>query len=213
MRRSVLLFLALAAVAGCGGSGAPGTTSGVSMRVQWPDASRLIPAATRSVQVTIRDASGFETFRVVNRPETGNLSTMVFFGLTPGNLSFSAKAFPAVDAQGVSVAGAQSQVTLSPGFQTNVTLNLVSTIDRIEIAPQRLDLAVSATGDLVATARDGSGNIVPLTASQTEWRSQDTSVAQVNAAGRVTAVKSGSVLVSFTDNESGKSASALVVIP
>ena len=144
---------------------------------------------------------------------SGTFSTLVFFGLTPGSLDFAARAFPVADAQGVAVAAAQSKITLSPGFQTNVTLDLVSTIDHVSLQPQRLDLAVGATGNLTATARDTNGNLVPLTTSATAWESRDTAIARVNGDGLVTAVKSGSTLIVFTDNESGKTDSALVVIP
>lgn len=215
VRRNVLLLLTLAAlgaVAGCGGSGAAPASTGVSLRVQWPGRSRLIPVATQSVQVSLRDASGFETFRVLNRPNSGSFSTLVFFGLTPGSLDFAAKAFPSADAQGVAVAAAQSRVTLTPGFQTNVTLDLASTIDRIEVRAQRLDLTVGGAATLTATARDKDGNLVPLTAAKTRWESRDTTIAQVNAAGQVSGVKAGSTLVVFTDDESGKSDSALVVV-
>ena len=72
---------------------------------------------------------------------------------------------------------------------------------------------MGATGNLTATARDTNGNLVPLTTSATAWESRDTAIARVNGDGLVTAVKSGSTLIVFTDNESGKTDSALVVIP
>lgn len=199
--------------AGCGG-GSPAATrgTGVALKIRWPETTRLVPAATRSVQVTLRDAGGFETFRVVNRPEGGGFSTLVFFGLTPGRLDFSARAFAADDAQGVSVAAAQSQVTLAAGVQTDVALTLASTIDRIEIAPEELDLAFGQVETLTATARNAAGDIVPLTTSLTTWTSRDTSVATVDATGRVTARGAGSTQITFRDTESGRTESALVVV-
>lgn len=203
--------LAALALAGCGGT-ASAPVSGFQMNIQWPSASRLIPSATQSVRVVVQDAGGFQTFRVANRPTTGGFTTLVFFGLRPGNLSVDARAYPAVDAQGVPLAQTAVQVTVAQGNQTNLQLSLVSTVDRVEVAPTRVDLAPAGTRTLSGTAKDTSGNLVPLSASKTTWVSSDPSIATVDSTGKVTAVKAGSVTITFTDTESGKSGTALVVV-
>lgn len=215
--RAAIAALSLVAlvplVAGCGGgSASPSRATGVAIKIRWPETTRLVPAATRSLQVVIRDAANFETFRVANRPEGGGFSTLVFFGLTPGSLDFSARAFAAEDAQGVAVASAQSRVTLAAGVQTDVTLNLASTISRIDVTPAENELLPGQTVALTAAARNAAGDIVPVTASRTTWTSRDTQVATVDANGVVTAGVPGSTQIVFKDTESGQTNSALVVV-
>ena len=77
----------------------------------------------------------FETFRVANRPASGGFSTLVFFGLLPGDLNVEARAFPAADAQGVALASTSVKVTVISGNQTNLQVALASTVDRVEVSP------------------------------------------------------------------------------
>lgn len=188
------------------------SSGGVALRVRWPETTRLVPEASRSVGITVRDAGGFQTFRVANRPTSGGYSTLVFVGLAPGPVDYTATAFPDVDAQGVAVAGATGRVTLVAGQRTDVRLDLASTIDRIEIAPTETTLRVGETRTFVATARNAGGDIVPTTASKVLWSSSDTRVARVDATGLVTAIAAGSTRIIFKDTESGKQESALLVV-
>ncbi|MBB6050382.1 Ig-like domain-containing protein [Armatimonas rosea] len=217
MRVTVAAFLMLScgvaslSLSGCGGSSvAPAT--GLEMRIQWPEISRLVPAATQSVRVVVKDAGGFQTFRVANRPASGSFSTLVFFGLQPGDLSVDASAFPAADAQGVALAASSTKVTVSSGNQTNLQLSLASTVDRIEVSPASLSIRPGSAQTLTGTAKDSAGNLVPLSTSKTRWSSSDATVASVDSAGKVTALKEGSTNVTFTDTESGKAGTSLVVV-
>lgn len=216
MRVTVAAFLMLScgvaslSLSGCGGSSvAPAT--GLQMRIQWPEVSRLIPDATQSVRVVVKDAGGFETFRVANKPASGGFSTLVFFGLQPGDLTVDARAFPAADAQGVALAQSSTRVTVTGGNQTNLQLSLASTVDRVEVAPTTLSIRPGSADTLTGTAKDSSGNLVPLSAGKIRWASSDAGVATVNN-GRVTAVREGSTTITFTDTESGKSGTALVTV-
>ena len=188
------------------------TVPGVALRVQWPETSRLVPEASRSVQVEVKDSAGFKTFRVANRPVVGGFSTVIFVGLSPGAVDYTATAFPQEDAQGVAVAAATGRVTLATGQRTDVRLDLVSTIDRIEIAPSETTLAVGSTLRFVATARDIDGDVVPTSAGKVQWSSSDTRVASVDTTGLVRGLVAGSTRIVFKDTESGRQESALVVV-
>ncbi len=189
-----------------------GGSPGFSVRVQWPEPSRLIPEATRSVQVELSDAGGFRTYRVVNRPTSGTVSTIVFVGLAPGAVDYSATAFPEVDAQGVAVAAATGRVTLATGQRTDVRLDLASTIERIDIVPAEATVRVGATRSFAATARDADGDAVPTSTGRVSWSSSDPRVASVDAAGLVRGIAAGSTRIVFKDSESGRQESALLVV-
>lgn len=199
---------------GCGGGGGTSTerAAGMTLRIRWPESSRAIPQNTASVRVEVRDAQGFQTSRVANRPAAGNFSTLVFFGLRPGPIDFDARAYAASDAQGVPVARASSRVSVAAGIQTDLTLALNSTVEKVEVTPAKLTLKPGETGTLVGAARDAEGNLVPLATGAGQWRSGDTAVATVDGDGKVTAVAVGSAQIFFTDTGSGKLQSALVVV-
>jgi uncharacterized protein YjdB len=201
-------------LSGCGGSGSSLTApaTGLQMRIQWPEVSRLLPDATKSVRVEVQDAGGFKTFRVANRPTTGGFSTLVFFGLQPGDLNVEARAFPAADAQGVALASTTVKVGVSSGNQTNLQIALASTVDRVEVSPASASIRPGSAQTLTGAAKDAAGNLVPLTTGKTRWASSDASVASVDASGKVTAVKEGATNITFTDTESGKSGSSLVTV-
>ena len=116
MRVTVAAFLMIScgvaslSLSGCGGASSVAPETGLQMRIQWPEVSRLLPDATQSVRVQVQDAGGFQTFRVANKPAGGGFSTLVFFGLKPGDLNVEARAFPAADAQGVALAQAAQGV-------------------------------------------------------------------------------------------------------
>ena len=218
MRVTVAAFLMLScgvaslSLSGCGGNKAVAPATGLQMRIQWPEVSRLLPDATQSVRVQVQDAGGFQTFRVANRPASGGFSTLVFFGLLPGDLNVEARAFPAADAQGVALASTSVKVTVSSGNQTNLQVALASTVDRVEVSPASASIRPGSAQTLSGAAKDASGNLVLLTTARARWASSDATVATVDGAGMVTAIKEGATTITFTDTESGKSGTALVTV-
>lgn len=218
MRVTVAAFLMLSCgvaslgLSGCGGGSSVAPATGLAFRIQWPESSRLIPGATQSVRVTVKDAGGFQTFRVANKPASGNFSTLVFFGLQPGDLTVEASAFPSADAQGVALAQSSTRVTVSSGNQTNLQLSLATTVDRVEVSPASASIRPGSAQTLTGVAKDASGNLIPLTASKTRWASSNTASATVDSSGKVTAVAEGASTITFTDTESGKSGSCLVTV-
>lgn len=218
MRVTVAAFLMIScgvaslSLSGCGGASSVAPATGLQMRIQWPEVSRLVPDATQSVRVTVRDAGGFQTFRVANKPSTGGFSTLVFFGLQPGDLRVEASAFPAADAQGVALATTSVTVTVSSGNQTNLQVALASTVDRVEVSPASVSIRPGSAQTLSGVAKNASGNLVPLTAAKTRWVSSDATVASVDSTGKVTAIKEGATTITFTDTESGKSGTSLITV-
>nr|WP_309686362.1 Ig-like domain-containing protein [Armatimonas sp.] len=218
MRVTVAAFLMIScgvaslSLSGCGGASLVAPETGLQMRIQWPEVSRLLPDATQSVRVQVQDAGGFQTFRVANKPAGGGFSTLVFFGLKPGDLNVEARAFPAADAQGVALAQTNVKVTVSSGNQTNLQIALASSVDRVEVTPASASIRPGSAQTLSGVAKDAAGNLVPLTLAKTRWTSSDASVASVDSTGKVTAIKEGSTNITFTDTESGKSGTSLVIV-
>jgi Bacterial Ig-like domain (group 2) len=66
----------------------------------------------------------------------------------------------------------------------------------VQVAPSSLNLLEGTTGALAATARDAQGNVLPGAAFT--WTSQATNVATVSSNGTVTALVTGTTIVSAT---------------
>jgi hypothetical protein len=143
------------------------------------------------------------------RPTNGNgdlPTSTTAVDLPQGGLSVVAQAFPSSDGTGTPDASADTTAQIVAGKTTKVKLSLGSTIARVAILPETVQL----TGNPVtinATAFDGQGNVV-LTNSWT-WANSDSKVLHLVPAGAnatVTALKAGSSVVTITETESGKSA-------
>ena len=78
----------------------------------------------------------------------------------------------------------------------------------VVVAPASLSLAAGQTAQLVATVRDGAGNV--LTGRAVAWSSSDAAVASVSAAGLVTARAAGAATV--TAASEGKTGAAAVAV-
>jgi len=92
------------------------------------------------------------------------------------------------------------------GLQTG---NGTPTVASVVVTPDAPTLvSLGETAQLVATARDGSGNTI--SGKTFSWSSSDQSIATVNASGLVTAVANGTTSVSATTDGISGSASATV---
>lgn len=213
---TLLLVLPLT---GCGSGNAPDSTNSgrATLTIQWPDRSRLIPAASNSIQVTFLRGNQNAAQQVIPRPASGNTSTVTFVNLKVGMLTLSGAAFPSTDATGVAQAAGMSPVQIVSGQTANITLTMVSTIDHLELTPSNLSVPVGQTLQVIMTAKDIAGGVVLTTPGKITWASADATRAAVDSNGMLTGVlptgaAPGPVQITVTETESGKSASAPVTV-
>ena len=227
MRQTTLVFLAVLVtvlLAGCGGNNSRQSSSKqahsgrATFTIKWPvtaksvGRSRLIPDASNSIKVEIKNGAASVTTQVLPRPASGGSSTATFDPLPVGNLTMTATAYPQADGAGTAQASAISPLTIVADQNTPISLTMATTIDHIEISPAVIAVPVGATQTLLATAKDASGAVVLLAATQSAWDTVNKTVATVSATGTLTGVAAGSTQVSYTDRESGKTVSAQVTV-
>lgn len=82
-----------------------------------------------------------------------------------------------------------------------------SAIRTVTVAPSSASLAVGATVQLTATARDNKGNVVSTTFA---WTSSNAAVATVSASGLVTGIAAGTASITATTGSKRGSASVTV---
>lgn len=207
----------LMVLSGCSSNG-PGPsmntrTASAALTIQWPQAnSRLIPTAAQSIKLVLSDTSGFTATNVVNRPATGNSSTVTFTNVPVGALTVTATAYPQQAALGIPQATGTAALTTVAGQQASITLTMASTVDHIDITSTSLTTPTNGTLQLTATPKDISGNVVLVAAGNISWASNATGTATVDSTGKVTGVSVGTALITATESESLKSASVTVTV-
>lgn len=103
---------------------------------------------------------------------------------------------------------------LNPLLAVSVVLlaSACAKVDRVEVAPGKVDLS-EAGQTVTLTARGLTSSGKPVEKAQFTFASSDPKVATVDAAGKVTAVKSGSATVTATTGEKSGKTSVEVSIP
>lgn len=187
---------------GCGGGlGRPfgGGTSALASRkvgeigitVQWPPRTRLIPDASNSIVVNIKDslgrnAPGFPKTLVRPADISGSspvtvantTATNLEVGIpgSPENYSITASAYPTATGTGVvqSTGGTVVPLDTDNPVNSGVVFTLGTTIRTVEIgitdgSTSGQNLGKNRTRAFVATAKDATGAIVLTTASKWKW--------------------------------------------
>ncbi len=209
--------------AGCGGGGsdtgarseATRSNGSVTMTIKWPrlENTRKIPLATRSITVAITGTGGSQT-RTITRPTDGAPSTVTFSNLPiRGDYTLTGTAFASTDGSGVALARAGTTVrfTLTQPSQT-ATLNLDTTIVRLEVSPRPVALSITGAGrtlNLSASGYDAAtgGNMVPV--ASVNFSVADPGIATlsppdpVSGIVTITAVAEGATTLTATDPETG----------
>jgi len=216
LRLAALLSLFAVVFAGCGG-GNVGSGTSISTRtgralftIKWPQSTRLVPASSQSIRITIQSGS-----IVVGGPQliVKPTTTASFTNLPAGTLTVVANAYPQADGTGVAQASGTTPITIVAGATTPVGLTLASTIAAVSISPSNPNVAAGAKTAIVPTYTDASGSVVLVAAGAISFVSNAPGVATIDASGVVTAVSPGTANITITDTESGKIGFAVVTVP
>lgn len=200
-------------LAGCGGGSDSAKSGRAEFRILWPaEETRLIPAASNSIKVEIRRGGTVIATKLSPKPAGGGSALVVFDNLPVAQVTATATAYPNADGTGTAQATGSVTFQVQAGQTTPFSITMASTIDRLEVTPPTLTLNPNEEQTLSVAAKDSANNIVLLSPSKLEWRSNATSVATVDSAGRVTAQNPGSTEIRVTETESGKIASISVIV-
>ena len=216
---SATAALIAAAALGCGGSGnAPANTArsggSLSVGVQWPAPSRLVPAGSNSIVAVLKAADGTALGQqVISRPTSPPwISTTTFNNITASSVVLNATAYPNANGTGVAQAAGSVTAAISPGQQASVTLTMASTINHITVTPAAPTISVGSVIQLTATAYDSLGSVVLTTPGKINWSVDNKAFATVDANGIVTGVSPGLPSVTAKDTESNISGSSTVTV-
>jgi len=190
-----------------GGPSAAGTggTGAISVQVAWPEASaEMIPSAAHSIKLVVTRKDGGEQLGETVIPhgtETATLSDL------PAGVVcvVTATAHPNPDGTGTAQAQAVQEVTIPDGSDVPVSFSLASRISTVELAQTELSGQVGGTAPITATAKDESGSAI-LVESTWTYLSSNPGVASVDPSGVVTYITPGTVTITVTEEESGRSA-------
>lgn len=199
---------------GGGGKGASLATNGRSSRltikVKWPVRGRLIPVATASIEIDIKQKPDGTEVKSVTIPQ-GQTDTTIS-PLPAADLTLTATA---LDTNGAAIASGSMDVTTTVNAVKNVPINMDSTVDHLLVTPDGQDVMVGGTLPLHASGVNKDGEMVLLTPSMLSWKSSDDTVAKVDStAGVVTGVMESTSVVTITaaDRESTKRGTATVTV-
>lgn len=181
----------LLGVAACGDSTAPPAVGSVSVVPN--SIGPIAPGATATASADVRDASGQAlTGRTVTWSSSSpSVATVSSSGVITGVAEGSATVTASVEGKSGSAAVA---VRVPPAL--------------VLLTPASTGLLVGATQTLTLTVKDANG--ATLTGRTATWSSSNPAIASVNAAGQVTGVAMGQVIITATVD--GQSGTALVTV-
>lgn len=213
----LLVLLVGLVLAGCGGSGS-GSGSGegsLSLTVEWPEDSRLIPVMSESVVVTVsRDGKVLRRV-VLAKPVGGGAATASIESLPVTEVKVEAQAYPEVDGTGVAQASASVFRTMVRNETVQVELTMASTIASIEVFPSGLSVSLGGTTDLFVSALDSEGQVVLVDSNRWSFSVSPSTIATVGFFGpsaTLTGVALGAATLTVTETESGFSKSFPVTV-
>ena len=213
-----LLLLALVAavlgLAGCGGSGesSDAGTGRATLKIIWPEPSPLLPVASKNITVSFLNDRTVVASQTVNRPSSGNESTVTFPTLPAIELTLKAEAFPNTGGTGVAQASASKSINIVRNQTIDASITMDSTIVGITITPGAPVVKIGDTLQLVATPYDSQGRTVLVTGATRSFTSANPSIATVDSSGLVTGISEGATKVTVADSESGISAFVTVTV-
>lgn len=212
-----LLFM----LAGCGGSGSQhvpdGTRAGGTVRftITWPPqaTSRLVPKLTKSIKVVVRSKRPYKsdpiTTQFVNRQEGQNQATIEVRNLPSVTVEFTVTAHPNPGGTG----GAMAKAMMDADIRENETISRAITMDTaisfFRITPNPFYVRPGESGTATAEPVNSEGVVTMVPEDKITWSVDKPTVASIQANGLSCVVtgksKPGTVQLTITDSESGKS--------
>jgi hypothetical protein len=212
-------LFALAAVitallSGCGGGSSRTSTTvrstgRAAFTIKWPERpSRLIPAASNSIRITIMNGATQVATQLVTRPATfANFDT-----LPTGSLTAVADAFPIGDGTGTAQAHGTVPLAITANNLTVASLTLGTTITHIDLTNGSSTISRGAAFTLTATPRDAANNVVLVAPGGISWISDNLPIATVDVNGKVTGVTYGTAGITAKEPESGVSVTQNITV-
>lgn len=205
-------LLALIMLFGCSGHDSPSVTSAARLVIRWPEHSRLIPAASASVRVTLRNERGYESSNVANRPQNGALSVIQFAPIPVGKFTVLAVAYPTAGAAGTPQARGTTDITVEADATASVQVTMASTISKLAITPTAVSLKVDETQTFRAAASDADGAVVLIPTDGITWSVNGAAATIDPITGVLTAIAAGQAQVTATEKESTVAASVIITV-
>ncbi len=233
MKRSLLLVLSLLAclsllLSGCGGAGSESSdsssarTAAATFTIVWPEASKLIPIASRAIQVDVLQGTTKVASKTAARGAAGSTTTIKIQNIPAGNLTFTATALPNVNTSGSVTTGSgvpqaigSAPLKTEAGKTAKITLTMATTIVRLAIFPNPWQIQkLTPTVPARATAYDAQNRIVMTDVDeQFTWTSANTDVVTISpASGAIEGLTVGTTTITVKDKESGKTATSTVEV-
>lgn len=150
-----------------------------TIHVNWPIATRLIPASAQSLVVTVRQGETPVATMLVRRPDASGTLT----GLPYGDLKVDVRAYPNPDGTGVAqAAGAgASPMVVTEDTPGTVAVSLASTVAKLNV--EAIQVASGLTKNVSVSAQDADGAIVPIGSESINWTTGDEAIATVSGSG------------------------------
>jgi hypothetical protein len=205
------------ALPGCGGGGnglsAAGSRSGrAAITVTWPSRSRLIPLASNSIKIDIKQGALVVGSKTVARPADGISTTVTIDPLPTGDLTAIATAYPQADGTGIAQAAGTVPLHVNSGQTATFTLTLGSTVSSLSLTPAASTIPSGGTTHIDLTARDSGGNVVLISPSKVRWEALNPTIASVDADGNIHGLTAGQAGFKATETESGVSGQCVITV-
>lgn len=205
-------------LAGCGGGTSQaesGSRASMRVKIEWPESTRLIPDASRSVKLVVKHQGEQLAVKVVPRPAAGVVSTTVTLGNLPSvAASLEASAHPGEDGSGAAQASGSAGVSLASGKVVEASITMGSAIARIACSPASLTVKPGGSAVVTAGAFNAQGQLVLTASHNWSWTASGgaAGVQGNGSSATVTGVSAGEAVVTVREAESGKTATLPVSV-
>ncbi|MCG9893922.1 MAG: PQQ-binding-like beta-propeller repeat protein [Fimbriimonadaceae bacterium] len=213
MRRLCPLLIPAAAIlaAGCGGQSTFGppirTTGEIRFTVDWPATTRQLPAATRSLLVSVELEGEPIAQRLFLPPAEPGLTEHRIDEIPTGvTVTVDLQAKPTPDGQGVSLSAARFEVPMPESGEASFQATLENEVRSVRLSSEALTIPVGGSETITATARNDRDEIVLVDPGAWEWTGDSDSVRLTpdGASVEVLALARGAALIQARDRESNR---------